>query len=280
MIEALTVNGTSLATLVRNVESLAGLLRTPVRRGENLVVPGRHGQLRRGDRPFDAGVVVLPLWVVGADAVTGADHTGDAAVTAFYARVDELVRLLHASTLMFDHTLPDSSVRRVVAELAEEPLDFTRQLGHPLFGRVSAALTLPDPFWADVGATTAGPFSLATPGTRLLTEFAAATAPMTDLSITFGQGNNPELHQDATGAFIAYDGVIGAGQTLTINCDDTVTAPLVGAGGLVPDYTKVRYRPPRWFDLDPTVDLTVRVVHTGGGVMATTITGRRKYMLG
>ena len=280
MSEKISVNGTDLSTLVRDVESLAGLLRAPARRGDNLEVAGRHGRLRRADRPYDSGEIVLPLWVFGADAGSGINLYGDASVTAFYQQVDELMRIFSAPTLMIDHELPDGSIRRAVGELAQEPQDFTRQLGHPLFGRVVMVVSLPDAFWADVEETSTGPFSLATGAERELVEFAGATAPMTDLDITFGPGNNPELWQDATGAFVAYDGLIGPGQTLTIHCDDTHATPLVGTGGLVPDYSRLRYRPPRWFELDPTVDMTVRLVHTGGGSQSVTIAGRRKFLTG
>lgn len=279
--ESLFLNGVDLSTLVRNVESLAALLRTPPRRGSNLLVPGRHGQLSRADRPFDAGELVLPMWVVGADEVTGESLAGDAAVTAFYSHVDELVSLLHAPALTFDHTLPDTSVRRVVAELAGgEPLEFTRQVGSPLFGRVDVPISLPDAFWFEPTTTSTGALTFTSGQERTLAEFAGATAPMADLDIVFGQGNNPELHQVGTDGFVAYDGVIGPGQTLTIHCDDTHPTPLEGTGGLVPDYTKLRYLPPRWFELDPTAGLDVALVHTGGGSMSCTVSGNRKFLTG
>lgn len=280
MIETLTINGTDMSSLVRNVESLAGLITTPQRRGDNIPVPGRHGQLSRSDRPFDAGTVVLPMWVVGADAATGDDLIGDASVLAYYARCDELIRLLHAPTLTIDHALPDGTVRRCVAEMSQSPLDFTRQLGHPLFGRVGVELTIPGAFWRDITPVTPVTFTTATGGANLMSAFAAATAPMVDLDVTFGPSNNPQLTQPGGGSFIAYDGVITSGQTLTIHCDDTVATPLVGTGGLVPDYTKLRYLPPRWFELNPSVDLTCVFTHTGGGTAQVTVAGRRAYLTG
>ncbi len=283
--ESITVNGVDLSSMVRNVESLAGLLRTPEQLGDNLVIPGRHGRLRQAGRTFDAGEIVLPLWVLGADAVTGANLFGDPAVTSYYARVDELVRLLHAPTLTIDHTLPDGSVRRAVAEMADEPMDFTRQLGAPLFGRVTVTLTVPGAFWSDVSSVTAGPTALATGASTTLTAFAGATAPTEDLVITFGPGSNPSLSQPLTGAFVAYDGVIAAGRKLVIDTETWAVTGTIDAGGTwAPSITAVRFGPTaKFFYLTPPPAGTgpvLSLTHTGGGTVTVTVSGRRKYLTG
>lgn len=284
-VETITVNGVDLSTLVRNVESLAGLLRTPERRGENIAIAGRSGRLRQSGRSFEAGVMTLPLWVVGADAASGATLYGDAAVTSFYARADELVRLLHAEPLTIDHTLPDGSVRRAVAELADEPLDFTRQLGSPLFGRVSVALTIPGAFWSDVSTVSVGPTALATGASTTLTAFAGATAPMEDLIVTFGPGSNPSLSQPLSGAFVAYDGVIASGRKLVVDTETWSVTGTIDAGGTwAPLITAVRFGPAaKFFYLTPPSAGTgpvVSLAHTGGGTATVTVSGRRKYMTG
>ncbi len=281
MTETLHLNGVDLATRVSNLESLAGLLRIPARRGEGVQVPGRHGLLAHADRPYGAVTKVLPFWVLGADAVTGDSLFGDQELTAFYDNHDALLLQLYAPVLNFDHGLPDGTVRRTIAQVAEEPLDLSREPGTPLFGRLDLTVTVLGGFVVDPMVITVPSFSLATGGTRTLVEFAGATAPMADLSVTFtGPINNPELHQPATGSFIAYDGVIASGRTLTIHCDDLADPPLVGTGGLVPDYTKLRYLPPRWFELNPAAGLTVSLVHTGGGTASCSIAGRRKFLTG
>lgn len=281
MPEFLHLNGVNLSTVVSNVESIASLLRTPPRRGSTVTVPGRHGALRLAERPFDVVDFQMPFFVLGVDNVTGASLAGDAAVTAYYAAADTLLTQLHAPVLNFDHTLPGGLVRRTVAQLADEVMDFTRQQGSPLFGRVLAPLLVPDAFRVDPTLVEVAPFSLTSGGTRTLTEFAGATAPMADLSITFhGPISNPELRQPATNSFIAYDGVIGAGQTLTVHCDDSAPVPLVGTGGLTPNYGLLRYLPPRWFELDPAAGLTVSLTHTGGGSASCSIRGYRKYLTG
>lgn len=273
------MNGTDLSTLVRNVESLAGILRAPVKRVEATQVPGRHGDLGRLQHTYAAGGFVLPMWIIGADAVTGATLAGDAAVTSFYTRVDELLALLHAPTLAFDHTLPDGSTRRAVAELTDEPMDFTRQLGSPLFGRVAVPLRIPSGFWVDL-ATTTQALSGTTGALLTFTSFAGATAPMDELTVTFGPSSNPKILN--AGIWLQYKDVIASGRTVVFNSNDWTFA---GTGGLTADFSKIAHvGSARWFELLPATTLgsspQVEWSHTGGGSAQVTLSGRRKYLAG
>lgn len=273
----ITVNGVDLATFAGRVERMQRT--TPPLRGADILVAGRHGALPVLQRPHSPGAIVWPMWVKGVDPTTGLISAGTT-IDQIRGRYDDMSRLFHADPLDVRYIYPDGVVRQATARLALEPLEFDEQPGAVQFGRFAPALSIPDAFWADVDPVTTGALTYTSTQQRTLTAFAGATAPMSDLTVTFGPGNNPEIRQPATGAFIAYDGVIGAGQTLTIYCDDTVTAQLVGTGGLVPDYTKIRFLPPRWFDLNPAAGLTVEVRHTGGGTMNCTVAGRRKYLTG
>lgn len=256
MTESITVNGADLSTLVRNVESLAGLLKTPPRRTTNVTVPGRHGALLVPRKFYDPAEIVLPLWVIGANEATGAALSGDAAVTSFYQRVDELVALFSGATgtVTIVHTLPDGSARQAVAEVTEV-MDFTRQLGSPLFGRVAIALTIPGAFWSDATSRlqTVRGWAGSTYG---LPEFAGATAPMDDLSITFnGPIGTPKLTDARTGRWVRYDATIPAGQGVRIDC---ATWAVTGVGGLVVDHTKrSSSHSGRYFELGPTGALSV-----------------------
>jgi len=278
MIEGWVVNGASISNLAYILTDASGAATAPGRRGDNIPVPGRHGELRTVRKPYDVGTVVLLLTVAGC-LPDGSVPGGSTEMAEFFARADALLLLFSAETVTLDHTRPDGSVRRCVGEVTAV-MDFTR-VGPAPIGRISIAMTLYDPFWADISPVTTGALTWTSGQTRTLSAFAGASAPMADLDILItGPANNPEVRQPATSSFIAYDGLIGAGQTLTIRCDDTVEAPLVGTGGLVPDYTKIRYLPPRWFDLTPAAGLDVQVVHTGGGSVPVTISGRRKHLIG
>lgn len=277
MPEQIRVNGVDLDRLVSNVGSLAGLLRAPPRRGTGTVVPGRHGVLRPATRAFGPGRLTLPMWVAGADAVTGDNLAGDPAVTAFYALVDELVGLFHAPMVTITHELPAGETRRAVGDLVDEPMDFTRQLGSPLFGQVSVELELPDPFWFDPAEVTASG-TVATGGFVDLAPFAGSTGPVADGVVTFGPGSNPTLIQG--GAFVAYDGIIAAGRQLTVDCGDWSLG--TGSGTVwTPNVALLRYGPgPSWFELDPTGPGQAVLTHTGGGSMFVSFTGRRRYLTG
>lgn len=279
MPESITLNGTDLSTLVRNVESLAGILRAPVKRLEAVQTPGRHGDLGRLQQTYAAGGFVLPMWVVGADDVTGANLAGDAAVTSFYERVDELQALLHAPTLTFDHTLPDGSTRRATAELTDEPLDFTRQLGSPLFGRVAVPLRIPSGFWVD-STTTSQTLSGSTGALLTFSSFAGATAPMDELTVTFGPSSNAKILNGSI--WLQYKDSITSGRTVVFNCVDWTFA---GTGGLTADFSKIAHiGSARWFELLPASTLgsspQVSWSHTGGGSASVTLAGRRKFLAG
>lgn len=274
MPETITANGVDLRTILRNVESLSGALRAPARRGSNIVVPGRHGALKTQRKRYDVGELILPMWVKGANP-DGTVGTEDTQLTRFYEQIDLLTQLFHSDTVVIDHTLPDGSVRRAVCELLE-PLEWERNPASPLFGRVSVALTIPGAFWSDTTNRTQT-VSLTTGQSVTLSQFAGATAPMDELMVTFGPGNNPELGQG--GIFVAYDGIIAAGRTLVVN---TTTWTLTGTGGLVVDYSKLRHGgEARWFTLHPqSGGPEVALLHTGGGSMQVTIVGPRKYLTG
>jgi len=266
MTEAVTVNSVDLATIGVAMESLAGFLSTAPRRGGNVTLPGRHGALRTTYKQYDSGEVVLPLWVLGdSDA-------------ELLANIDAVESLFHAETVTIDHTLPDATVRRAVGEVSEV-LKFAREHHTtPLAAQVSVAVTVPGAFWFDISTATSGPHALATGGTVQLAGFAGATAPMDELVVTFGPGNNPRLSQPLTGFFVAYDGVIGSGQSLILNTASST--PLVGTGGLVVDYSKLRYSgSSRFFELRPSPGgPTVSLTHTTGGTMTVTVAGPRKYL--
>lgn len=193
MTETITVNGTDLSTLVSNVESLTGMVKTPQIRNELVVVPAVHGRVGRQVPLFDAGEVTWPMWVVGADSVTGVDLTGDAAVVAYYKAARDLTRLFHDPVLTLQHVVTGQPTLVATAQMADAPLDFTRQLGSPLFGRFVATLDVPGAFWETLAAVDAGPFTVATGTSSTLTGFAGADAPMDELVLRIGQQQGERL---------------------------------------------------------------------------------------
>lgn len=273
MAESLTVNGVSLETHAFMLTDASGLMTAPARRGENISVPGRHGRIPTRGKRYEQGEIVLNVWVDGCLA-DGSIPGESNALRQFELRRDEILRAFHAETVVVDYT-PDSGLtRRALCEVADV-LDFTRIGAEPL-ARVSVALTIPQTFWFELHNQT-HTASLANGGSTAATPFAGATAPMDELTLTFGPGNNPELGQGPV--FFAYDGVIGSGQTLVVNTGSWTAS---GTGGLVVDYSKLRHGgSPRWFEMTPEDPApTLNLLHTGGGSMSVTVTGKRHFLTG
>lgn len=271
-LEAFTLNGVSLDTYAYMLTDISGIMQVAARRGDNVRVPGRHGAIRT-PKVFDSADIVLPLWIVGAEE-DGSIPSGSTEAREFFKRRDELLRVLYANPLLMEYTRPDGHAVSAFAEVIEV-LDFTRRLDEPL-AQVSVALQMYEGFWRDslaVAETITGP----TGTVKTLTAFEGATAPMSQLIITFGPCNNPLLiHGDAT---VQYHGVISAGQQLSIDTSTWSVGP--GTGTVwTPDPRQVEFSPgPRWFELDPTLpSFDVQFVHTGGGSATATISGRRRYL--
>jgi hypothetical protein len=280
--ETLTANGVDLSSLVWNVTDLAGLIRTPPRRGENLTVAGRHGQLRRRNKLYDQNEFVLPMWVVGANPFTGSVPSNfEAGASEFLANVEQLVKIFTTETVVLDHTRPDGSVRRAVCEV-NQIFDPSRILGGPITGKIDVPLVMPDPFWTDVDETIQT-FEAETMETLVLDAFADATAPISDLTIEFGPGSNPELSQLYAASYIAWDEIIDAGHKLILSTGQWAATPGDGTPWN-PDLAKLRHGGLRgpWFQITPEPDGPPELIftHTGGGTMNVTITARRRYLTG
>ena len=297
----LAVDGVDVGEYAAIPDSLAPFMTAPAPRGRNLVVAGRHGEAHIPRKFYEANSFVLLLWVKGA-LPNGTVPPGSSDRAELYARADELVSLFPIGKLVtLDRTLPAAAVRRALVEVTHV-IDFKRDLGwKPVYAKVAISLAMPGAFWFDISTATSGPHALATGGTVQLAGFAGATAPMDELVVTFGPGNNPKLSQPSTGFFVAYDGVIGSGQSLILNTASST--PLVGTGGLVVDYSKLRYSgSSRFFELRPQPSAagtfpgaglypgagtfpgsvapgpTVSLTHTTGGTMTVTVAGPRKYL--
>lgn len=289
MTASISINGTSLDNLLaQGVEGSQGLHTVPAKRGSNVEVPGRHGAKHIPGKRYQPAALVLPMWVRGVNPDGSVPSDASARLT-FHQRVRELVALFTVGELVtVRHTLTDGTAREITGEVTDL-IDFTIEgVGRSTLGRVSVGLTCADPFWTDLAATTAT-FALATGATRTLTEFAAATAPMEDLIVSFGPGTNIELSQPAVSSLLAYDGPITAGRKLAVDTAEWTATGTVDAGGTWLPATaptqhirRIRHgRHPRLWYLAPTRPAApvVRLVHTGGGTVSVTISGKQRHLV-
>lgn len=271
--ERLLVNGVDLGSYCFMTTDISGLLSAPGKRGDNAVVPGRHGQIRRAGKRFDANEIVLPMWVVGARP-DGSIPVGGMA-REFYHRRDELLALFHSDEVALAFRRPDGVEVTSSAEVVDV-LDFTRRHADPL-AQVSVALKLTDPFWADT--QTSSQTITGVTGTSVpLTAFQGSTAPIADAVITFyGPVNNPQL---AIGErWVRFNGVIGAGRELALEVGHWRASSGAGAAWS-PDRRQVFREPgPAWLEIPPSAEpLTATFTHTTGGSATVEIAGRRKFL--
>jgi hypothetical protein len=271
--ERLTVNGVDLGSYCFMTSDVSGLFRVPALRGEDVVVPGRHGRIRGTGKRFDANEIVLPMWVVGCSP-DGTIPDGRME-HAFYRRRDELLRLFHGGPVVLGWRRPDGVQLSATAEVVDV-MDFTRRWVEPL-AQVSVALRLTDPFWTeteDVGQTITGTTGVTAP----LTAFAGSTAPIADARLTFhGPVSNPRL---AIGdRWVQFNGVIAAGQLLVLECEHWRATAGNGAEWS-PDPRQVYREPgPAWLEIPPSYEpLTATFTHTNVGSATVEIAGNRKFL--
>lgn len=274
MAEALTINGVSLDTYAFMASDISGLMRVPVRRGENVVVPNRHGRIKTIGKRYDANEIVLPLWINGAEP-DGTIPVGSDEALEFFARRDELLQLLYADPLTIAFTRPNGHTVQARGEVVDV-LDFTRRFDQP-YAQVNVAIEIIEAFWEDADSVSED-VSGASGSVTAMTAFEGATAPMSDLVITvFGPANNPMFtHGDR---WVRYAGVIDTGRQLQLDIGSWIVGP--GTGTIwQPDIRNVEQgRPGPWFELDPAViPYTVTFTHTTGVPVTATISGRRKYL--
>lgn len=274
--QQLAVNGTDLSQYAAITFSNAPLMGTPAKRAKNVTVPGRHGTIHTPRKKFNEADFVLKFLVLGAQA-DGTIPGGSTAAKELYARADALMSLFAAGdTVTLTRTMPDASVRQCVAEVVDKPMDWTRQLGYrPLIAEVTVPLIVPAGFWFDVTPVTST-ITGVTGTSATLTAFQGATAPMENLTITFGPCSNPSISQGAT--VLTYNGVVAAGKQLVVSTATWLLSTGTGTAW-TPSYSAITYTPgPAWFSLDPTQALSVSFGHTEASTATVTITGPRAYL--
>lgn len=255
----------------------SGMLTGTAVRTQNLVVPGIHGEQIPVLQTYGPGTLVLPLIVQGVDRSTGA-QSGDGTVQ-LRDNLRYLTRAVYAPRVEVVLEHEDGHKVRCVGRMRSDPIEGERYVSTPPAAQITVVLNIPGAFWEDVDPVTAER-TLEHNEIAELAEFADATAPMDEMIITFGPGANPYLYQEDTDSVLAYRNIIFPGRELTIN---TATWELGTGDGeaWTPDYSDLRYYPrARWFELDPTVGVRIRLENSAGEPMTIKITARRKYQLG
>jgi hypothetical protein len=275
--DGLTFGGLDIASPAISAVDLSGLLHVPERVGENVPVPGRHGTVRAPGKTYGGRLAPFEVQITGRrpDGTRAPDPDVQLA-----ENLRALGRVLALDAAPLVHTFGDGTSRQVLAECRAAVSAERGRSGHIVKGRL--VFESHEAFWRAQAPTTAGPFTLAHNGVRLLAEFALSDAPIDDAVLTFGPGPAPTLVDVGTGAWVAYDAVIPAGRTLVL---DVATHHGYGTGGLVFDRRLLRTSSSggRWLVLTPTATAapSVRLTHSGGAAtMPVTVSARQAQVFG
>lgn len=273
--EILTVDGTVLNTLAKNIESIAGRLHVPGKRTANQVIPGKHGTQHVGGKLFEANVLVLPMWVRGCDD-DGAVPTGSTR-EEFFTNLDELSRLFTREGLRdIRHTLPDGSIRQCFGEVLSA-IDFSIT-GHNPMGKYSVEVEVPEVFWQDLDTRTQN-LAVAAGNNYHFTTFDGISAPICDSLITVtGPVGDIGLTDSTSGEWLEYGVGLAAGQQLVIDCANWDIT--VGGADVIQNLS---HSHDYFLPLTPNIAGQVWVTVTGSGFGAGTsvqIAAKRKYLVG
>jgi hypothetical protein len=272
--ETWEVNGVDLVGLAWSLDPAkgrAGLTMTPVPRDLSFTIPGRRGVTRPAGVMYDAGQLVLNLWILGVDPDSGTVPSWSSSLELYEQNVATLTALFSAAELLVRRTRPDGSVRRATGRLGQA-LEVNGVGGTPQYGELSAVIAIDDAFWFDDQPQIAEA-TVQSGEVALLWDFAGADAPMDRLEWTLGPSWNPVLTDVPSGRWLAYDAAILPGQALHY---DAATGRIYGSGGLFPNMAAVRRG--GVFELSPGRPPQVAVTHTGPDLVTVQVAGRRAYL--
>jgi hypothetical protein len=274
--ERWTVNGVDLICPAWSLDpskGRKGLAMTPALRDLSVSVPGRRGVLTAPGVVYDAGVLVFNLWILGVDPDTGDVPDWSSTQEQLGRNIDTLTGLFHAPTL----DIRSPSGRRTVGTLSQ-PLDATSDaLTRPAYAELSVAVRIDDAFWSDADEVASSVVFATSGQVQPLYEFTGATAPMDDLDITIGPVWNPVLTDPVSGSWVAYDGIVAAGEALRLDC---AARRVYGDGGLFVDQALVRRGGARGrlFELAPGNPPRIVVESSGPDPVSVQVVGRRSYL--
>lgn len=281
MANSLVADGYELDTLAHWVGLDSNRWSVPAAKGENILVPGRHGSLYVADKTFSEGEFNLTMHVFGDT------------LAETRSNIDKLLRIFtkRKTLIHFEHTMDDGTEIECWAECIGA-FDITRSSAALPFARMNVGFKIPEAFWQDAELRTwTGPTGMeASMGLRM-DEFGGGTAPMDDAVYLFhGPADEPELKAIATGAYIRLeDYSLGEGETWRIDTDRWISrvgpseSVTFTSGGTSVIGNTVHGGSASFLDIPPhlTEDFVLEVGGLNIGAAAyIEARGRRKYLIG
>lgn len=216
----LEIDGMNMRTSAWNVSTQTGRFSLPAGRGDDLILPGRDGTVFVPNKPLEAGIGVLSVWVTGANSNGTFPATQTLRQAQFKTNMAQFQRMFmrrhKLSTIR--STQPDASVRQALVQWVDwqEPeiqAEGTR-------AQWTIGFSIPSVFWQDESDTTQQTAANSTlPKTLSLSSFDNMTGFITDavLSVT-GPITNPRITDSETGQYVEYIGTVSGSEVWTIDC--------------------------------------------------------------
>lgn len=196
--------GTNLDTL-GIVTLVSDSLKMPKRRGDNVLVPFRHGRFF-ARKYFEQRTLSLGLEIV------------EDSIEAFEAKMDTVKALMGQETLgTLSQTLEDLSVRSAQAECTG---DLNGARTSPVSMRLVLDFTMPEPFFRSNTLTSDEQTINASPKTYTLNNPGTAEETKPKITLT-GPLANTEITNTTNGVKVKYNGTITAGHYVVIDIDAT-----------------------------------------------------------
>lgn len=194
--------GTALETL-GIVTLVSDSLKMPKRRGDNVLVPFRHGRFHTR-KYFEQRTLSLGLEIT------------EASIEALEAKMDTVKALMGQGTLgTLEQTLEDTSVRNAQAECTG---DLNGARTSPVSLRLVLDFTMPEPFFRSNVLTSDERTIDASPKTYTLNNPGTAEETRAKITLT-GPLENTEITNTTNGVRMAYNGEITGGHYVVIDVD-------------------------------------------------------------
>lgn len=226
---ALRVDGTEIDTHAYWVGTGSAPFSVPEARGDNPMVPSRHGGLYTPGKPFAMPTLSYQIWARGMredgsiprDRLEQVSTNIDTLLTLFTKRYN----LLH-----LEQDMPDGSVRECYGEVRAS-FDLSRTSRALAWANFAVDIEVPAAFWQDRLPSTFSIGGLSNGDQFALPDFQGSTAPISDsTAVIHGPADYPALFVLPSGAYVRYRGSLEVGEDWRINCDtwESVVGPSIG----------------------------------------------------
>lgn len=288
----ITVDGVRLDTLAWNITKISRA--TAARRSADQPVPGRDGAIPSLNDDLEPVSFGLEMFVMGTDEDGAVPPAGKR--DTLRANLDELIHLFGKRHALLDvrETVTAGTERRAWAKVVDSIQPDVNVVGSS--GMFTVGLELPYAVWEDVAtADWAGTAGAASGTVQEVTSLRGATERIHDaIVLVEGPITNPQVTDQATGAYVRLNAALTAGQfwrvnvgtwatrtgTLGLGSNDTTGTDrqdVTVFGGTANQATFLPLVPVR-----DSGERRVKVALTGTGFSGTTrlsVRARRKYAL-